>query len=193
MPRKLRHESPGAIHHVCAHAVEGENVFRDDGDRVGYTQMLAATVARFNWLCLGYCLMGNHVHLLIETPDANLGCGVQWLHSTYVRAFNKRYRRDGHLFRARHVAEPVMREAHLLQLCSYIPFNPVRAGFCSDPAEWRWGSHFSVARGEPADWLAHHRLLERITDILGAPVYDQLIDAQRLLTVPDARRLTPGV
>src|SRR4029079_15875596 len=98
MPRRERQEESGLIHHACMRDVDGEFVFKDDEDRIGYLLMLAATVARFGWLCLSYCQMGTHVHLLVETPEPNFGKGMQWLHGRYGACFNKRYRRDGHLY-----------------------------------------------------------------------------------------------
>src|SRR3954454_15291350 len=108
MPRKKRLEESGLIHHACVHAVNDEQLFIDDEDRTGYLLMLAATVAEFGWLCLAYCLMGTHVHLLVETPEPNFGDGMQLLHGQYGGFFNKQHRRPGHLYKGRYHDEPVV-------------------------------------------------------------------------------------
>ncbi|MDX6671359.1 MAG: REP-associated tyrosine transposase, partial [Solirubrobacteraceae bacterium] len=80
MPRKLRQDVEGGVHHVYARGNDGRLVYRDDLDRVMYLRMLGRVVRRNAWRCLAYCLMDNHLHLLIETPKPNLGSGMQWLH-----------------------------------------------------------------------------------------------------------------
>ncbi|MFL5895236.1 MAG: transposase [Thermoleophilaceae bacterium] len=178
MPRKKRVELAGGIHHICARGVNKELIFRQDEDRVAYTAMLAATTREYGWLCMGYCLMPNHVHLLLETPEPNLGAGMQWLQGQYGRSFNKQYARSGHLFQDRFHQELITDEGHLLAAVGYIAVNPVAGGLCSDPAEWRWSSHWSVAAGQPAPWLAHEHLLDRLEAIAGSRCYQRLVDAR---------------
>src|SRR4051794_12074487 len=144
MPRKRRLEESGLIHHACMHAVDGELVFTEDEDRIGYLAMLAATVGRYGWHCLSYCLMGTHLHLLVETPKPNFGDGMRWLHGHYGRCFNDQHGRDGHLFQGRYHDEPVESQAHLTRVVGYIAVNPMAAGLCRDPRDWPWGSHASV-------------------------------------------------
>jgi putative transposase len=159
--------------------VNGESIFLTVEDRIGYLLMLAATVARFGWLCLGYCLMGTHLHLLVETPEPNFGRGMQWLHGHYGSAFNRQHDRDGHLFQDRYHDEPILTEAHLINAVGYIAVNPLEAGLCRDPRDWPWGSHHRIAAGEPAPWMAHARLADRLEAITGlANAYDSLIEAR---------------
>jgi REP element-mobilizing transposase RayT len=172
-------EDSGLIHHACMHGVNDEFIFMDDEDRAGYVTMLAATVARYGWLCLSYCLMGTHVHLLVETPEPNFGAGMQWLHGRYAACFNKQHNRDGHLFMKRYHDEPVLSEGHLLNAVGYIAVNPLEAGLCRDPHEWRWGSHHRAARGAIPRWLAHERLAERLDAISGSgDTYEALVAAR---------------
>lgn len=77
-------------------------IFRDDRDRRDYLGLLALEIRRTRWRCLSYCLMGNHVHLLVETPEANLAVGMQRLQGDYARTFNQRYKTVGHLFQGRY-------------------------------------------------------------------------------------------
>jgi REP element-mobilizing transposase RayT len=180
MPRKHRRDESGLIHHACMHGINDELIFKSDEDRIGYIAMLVATVIRHGWLCLSYCLMGTHLHLLIETPHPNFAEGMRWLHGHYGRCFNKQHRRDGHLFRRRYHDEPILTEGHLLNAVGYIVVNPVEAGLCRDPREWPWGSHHAVAAGAPASWTAHARLIDRLEAVTGVrDTYDALV-ASRL-------------
>jgi REP element-mobilizing transposase RayT len=98
-------------------------------------------VERFNWFCHAYCLMENHYHLLIETPDGNLSRGMRELNGVYTQGFNRRYRRVGHLFQGRYKAIIVEKDSHLMSLCRYVVLNPVRVGLKERPEQWRWSSY----------------------------------------------------
>ena len=160
MPRELRDELAGAIHHVFARGNAKQAIYLDDEDRERYLAVLGRAVLRQGWRCLAFCLMDNHVHLLIETPAPNLGRGIQWLHGMYARAFNHRYRRSGHLFQGRFGSERMKSDAQLLVVARYIARNPVEGGLCSEPDEWPWGSHASVFGGRGPAWLDTPRLLD---------------------------------
>jgi len=103
--------------------------------------LLSIVVERFNWLCHAYCLMGNHYHLLIETPKGNLSKGMRELNGVCTQGFNQRYRRVGHLFQGRYKAILVEKDNHLLSLCRYVVLNPVRVGLIERPEQWRWSSY----------------------------------------------------
>lgn len=180
MPRKKRRDESGLIHHACLHGVRDEFIFREDEDRIGYLLMLAATVVRYRWLCLSYCLMGTHLHLLIETPEPTFIEGMQWLHARYATAVNKQHGRDGHLFKARYHDELVLTDGHLINVAGYIAVNPVEAGLCADPCDWQWGSHRAVATGTPPNWMAHDRLVDRLEAITGSRTSYEAIVASRL-------------
>jgi REP element-mobilizing transposase RayT len=124
-----------------------------------YLKIFGQVVKRFNWLCHAYCLMDNHYHLLIETPEGNLSAGMRQLNGVYTQAFNRAHRRDGHLFKGRFKAILVEKESHLLELCRYIVLNPVRAGITAQPDDYRWSSYLptlgTVARPSflATEWL----------------------------------------
>src|SRR3954452_946972 len=147
MPRKRRLDAPGVIHHATVRGVDGEAIFLNDEDRVGYRIMLAATVRRYRWRCLAYCLMGNHVHLLIETEEANFSLGMQWLHGRYGAAVNNEHPRDGDLFQGRFHDEPILTESHGLEPVGYFPVIPVKVGFARVAKVRPWSSHFDVVTG----------------------------------------------
>ena len=140
MARLRRLLFPGAIYHVTTRGNRGQLIFLDDLDRERFLELLDDVVKRFGWICHAYCLMGNHYHLVIETPDANLSAGMHRLNGLYAQRFNRRHEVEGHLFERRFHAELVTSNAHLLELSRYVPLNPMRAGICRDAAGYRWSS-----------------------------------------------------
>jgi putative transposase len=145
--------------HVTARGVRKTDLFTDDLDRTLYLDLLASTVARFRWQCLAYCLMGNHVHLLIQLRLPNLSRGVQRIHGMYASRFNTRHGHVGHVFDRRFFSSHIASESHLLATFRYIALNPVNACLCSDPADFRWSSFAATARLAPwPRFLARHRI-----------------------------------
>jgi putative transposase len=159
MARKPRNEFPGAVVHVYARGVRRHAIYVDDVDRKVYLALLAQVVTRQGWHCLAYCLMKNHVHLLVETPQPNLAVGMHRLHGLHAQAFNKRHRHTGHVFQGRYSAVPVREDGQLLAVARYIALNPVKAKLCAEPAQWSWGSHAAVVGGMAPRWLDVDRLL----------------------------------
>lgn len=164
MARPLRLEFPGAVYHVTARGNERREVFRDDEDRRLFLSTLGRTVVRWRWVCHAYCLMSNHYHLLIETPEANLSRGMRQLNGEYTQAFNRRHRRVGHLFQGRFKALLVQKESHLLEVSRYVVLNPVKARGMrvAKPEGWPWSSYRATAGGEtPPAWLTVSWVLSR--------------------------------
>lgn len=160
MSRPLRIEFPHALYHVTSRGDRREDIFEDDPDRQAFLSTLEHVVSEFNWLCYAYCLMDNHYHLLIQTPDSNLSKGMRQLNGVYTQATNRRHQRTGHLFQGRFKAILVDGDAYLLELSRYVVLNPVRAGIVKKPAQWRWSSYrASAGIEETAPWLAIDRLL----------------------------------
>ena len=122
-----------------------EAVFRDDDDRRTVLSVLRHVLDRYGWLLYTYCLLGNHYHLVIETPLPNLSVGMRQLNGLYARRFNRRHGRVGHVFQARFRSVLVESESYLLEVCRYVVLNPVRAGLCDDPADWPWSSYNATA------------------------------------------------
>jgi REP-associated tyrosine transposase len=158
MPRKPRDEEAGAIHHIFSRGNRRETVFIDDSDRMTYLAMLRAAVRRYRWTCLSYCLMGNHFHLLLETPEPNLGAGMRHLQGAYAQAFNKRHKMVGHVFQGRYRSERVTSDSQLIATLRYIALNPVEAGLCEDPRDWSWSSYALLVEGIAPDWVDGERV-----------------------------------
>jgi len=149
MSRPLRLQLPGGIYHVTARGNDRRPIFEDDDDCARFLIVLASTVARHRVLCHAYCLMGNHYHLLVQTPEANLSVAMRHLNGVYTQRFNGRHDRCGHVLQGRFGAQLVDGDAYLREVCRYIVLNPVRAGLVAHPGEWRW-SGFRATAGEAA-------------------------------------------
>lgn len=159
MARPLRIEYPGAVYHITSRGNEKKPVFKDDEDREAFLRILTHVNKRYHWLCHAFCLMDNHYHLLVETPDGNLSLGMRQLNGVYTQAFNKRRNRTGHLFQGRYKAILIQKDSHLLEVCRYVVLNPIRAGMVEKPEDWKWSSYRATAgKGQPhpcltIDWV----------------------------------------
>ncbi len=154
MARPLRIEYPNAFYHITSRGNARNKIFLSDQDRENFLYILGAVVKRFNWLCHAYCLMDNHYHLMIETPDANLSRGMRQLNGVYTQKYNWRHSKTGHIFQGRYKSILVEKENYLLELCRYVVLNPVRANIVQKPVEWKWSSYEATAGLKPApDYL----------------------------------------
>src|SRR5687767_2144330 len=168
MARPLRIEYDGALYHVTSRGNELKAIFRDDGDRHLFLNILAQVTERFHWICHAYCLMGNHYHLVIETLDGNLSKGMRQLNGRYTQAYNRRHHRVGHLFQGRFTAILVEKETHLLELCRYVVLNPVRANLVPHPRQWPWSSYRAMAGETRApSWLTTEWVLSQFGHRVG--------------------------
>ena len=154
MARPLRLEHEGALWHVTSRGNERRSIFREEADRRLFLAKLAETIEVFAWRLHAYVLMGNHYHLLLETPEPNLSRGMHRLNATYSQKFNRTHERVGHLFQGRFKGILVEKEPHLLELVRYVVLNPVRAGLVPHPGDWRWSNYRATAGLQvPPSWL----------------------------------------
>jgi len=167
MARPLRIEYHCAVYHITARGNARQAIYLDNDDRVKFIDTLAQTVKRFHWLCHAYCLMDNHYHLLIETPEGNLAEGMRHLNGVYTQAFNRHHQSCGHLFQGRYKAILVEKQSHLLELVRYVLLNPVRAGIVKRPDDYSWSSYRQTLGLEKvADFLT----VDWILDNFSAPL-----------------------
>lgn len=160
MSRPLRIEFPGACYHVTARGNAGQPIFTELEDGRSFLDLLGREIAQQRWLCHGYCLMETHYHLLIETPDANLGRGMGRLNMRYSQWFGRRHARPGHLFQGRYKAILFEKERHLLALCRHVVCNPVRLQAVRRAEQWRWSSYRALATGDDTfGWLTTAEVL----------------------------------
>jgi putative transposase len=141
MPRTARVVAPNATYHITALGTGGEAVFRTNRDAYHFYALLELVISRYRWSCIAYCLMTTHYHLVVQTPETNLDRGMHRLNACYAQAFNRRYRRRGHLFAERFYSGLVTSDGHMLQVLRYVAMNPVEAGLCASPREWPWSSY----------------------------------------------------
>ena len=154
MTRPLRLEFPGAVYHLTARGDRREDIFLDDTDRQTFLELLAKEIRQQRWRLYAYCLMGNHYHLLIETPEGKLVAGMQRLNGVYTQAFNRRHGRVGHVLQGRYKSILVDKDAYLLELARYIVLNPVRAHMVKRVEDWAWSSYrATVGKTDAPDWL----------------------------------------
>jgi REP element-mobilizing transposase RayT len=154
-----RKEEAGAIHHVTSRGVNQSDIFVDTRSRERFLAALARTVTDCGWLCHAYVLMDNHYHLLLQTPEPNLGAGMQVLNQTFAQWLNRYLPRRGHVFGERYRSVRIERQEHLLEAARYVVLNRVRAGACLAVEDWPWSSYAATAgaRRPPrfltTDWL----------------------------------------
>ena len=166
MARKLRVEYPGAIYHVINRGDRREPIFRDDADRRRFLETLGEACAKTGWQVQAYCLLGNHFHLVVETPQPNLVAGMKWFLGTYTSRFNRRHKEFGHLFSGRYKALVVegSGNGYLKTVCDYVHLNPVRAKLLAPEqplTDFPWSS-YPLYLGTPGlrpRWLRVDRLL----------------------------------
>ena len=150
MPRPLRPEEPNGIFHIATRSVFEGPAFTNAADRWDFIGTLARVVELCDWRCKSYCLMGTHYHLVVQTPRPNLSSGMQLLNGRYAQNFNRRHGRRGHLFDSRFYSILIKTDTHLLAALRYVARNPVTAGLCQAPADWRWSSYRAVVGLDPA-------------------------------------------
>ncbi|VAW77330.1 hypothetical protein MNBD_GAMMA12-3178 [hydrothermal vent metagenome] len=160
MARPLRIEFAGALYHVTSRGDGQEDIYLTDADRIAFLNVLSKVCERFNWVVHTYCLMSNHYHLLVETPDANLSQGMRQLNGVFTQKFNRNNERVGHVFQGRYKAILVQKESYLLELARYIVLNPVRAQMVRAAKDWPWSSYRATAGFKKNEtWLSVDWLL----------------------------------
>jgi REP element-mobilizing transposase RayT len=170
MPRQLRIQYPGAIYHVMNRGDRREPIFHDDTDRKKFVATLSEACVKTDWQVHAYCLMNNHFHLVLETPNASLIAGRRWFLSTYTARFNRRHKLFGHLFSGRYKSLIVdgSGSGYLRTVCDYVHLNPVRAKLLSPAQKLRdyawssWPEYLKPPAQRPR-WLRVDRLLGELS------------------------------
>ena len=162
MSRPLRVEYAGAFYHVINRGNAREKIFYGDKDRDRFLQYLAVASERFSIIIKSYCLMTNHYHLLIQTPEPNLSAAIQWVNVSYATYLNKKRRRSGHLFQGRFKSILVQADEYLPHVSRYIHLNPVHAGMVKKPDDYLWSSYCAlIGRIKAPHWLETNGLLSK--------------------------------
>jgi REP element-mobilizing transposase RayT len=165
MARPMRIEYPDAWYHVMNRGRRSENIFLEDNDYYGFLKLLIESTAIWNVRIAGYCLMPNHYHLLVHTPDANLSRCMRHINGVYTQRFNRSHQCDGQLFRGRYKAILIDADTYLLQLLRYIHRNPLNAGLVEQLDAYQWSSHNGyLSDAKKWAWLYKDFVLSMLTE-----------------------------
>ena len=170
MARPLRIEYPGAVYHVITRGNNRQVIFHDDQDRTAYLEKLFHYCREKEVHLLCYCLLSNHVHLLLETPQGNLSRMMQAFQTSYTVSWNRRHRYTGHVFEQRYKAFLVDKDNYLLQVSRYIHLNPVAARIVERPQDYRWSSYRAYLREREATGLRREFILGHFAGQLKAKI-----------------------
>lgn len=194
MPRQVRIQYPGAMYHVMSRGNRRQNIYLDDVDRHDFLKTLAEASQKSGWQVHAYCLMSNHYHLVVETPNANLVAGMAWLQSAYTIRLNHRHKLIGHVLSGRYKAQLVegSGNGYLRSACDYVHLNPARAGLLR-PEErllaYPWSSfgYYLAAPEHRPQWIRVDRLLGE-----HGLQQDSVVARQEFERRTEARRLEPA-
>jgi len=194
MPRQVRIQYPGAIYHVMSRGNRRQDIYLDDVDRHDFLKTLAEACQKTGWQMHAYCLMTNHYHLVVETPNANLVAGMAWLQSAYTIRLNHRHKLIGHVLSGRYKAQLVegSGNGYLRTACDYVHLNPARAGLLRPDERllaYPWSSfgYYLAAPEHRPGWIRVDRLLGEHGLQQDSPPARQEFERRT-----EARRLEPG-
>jgi len=142
MPPPPRDLAPG-LRHIWVNATGHEQYFVDVDDRIAWVRLLHRMLGAYAWTCLVFCQMSTHVHLIVDVPDHSLALGMKQLNLAYSRHFNARHGREGQFVRRRYGSRRINDGPDLMGAYAYVVANPVAAGLCIQPEDWRWSSYAS--------------------------------------------------
>ena len=141
MPREARIKSKSKICHIMIRGINQQNIFSDAKDDEKFLTILTKCCKKSNLKIYAYCLMGNHVHLLLKEGREPLSNSMKRIGTSYVSWYNWQYNRKGHLFQDRYKSEPVEEDTYFLTVLRYIHQNPLKAGLTNDIASYKWSSY----------------------------------------------------
>jgi len=155
VPRPPRIIEPGETYHVFSRGSNRLSIFFDDSDFTEFLVQLARIVAKHGWRLYSFCLIPNHYHLLVSPSGRGLSDGMRELNGGFSRRTSRKYGRIAHLFHNRFGHKRIADEEQFVWTTRYIVMNPVEAGICARPSQWRWSSHRAAVGAErlPPDWL----------------------------------------
>jgi len=166
MARPLRIQYPGAVYHVMNRGGSRHKVFIDEKDRQVFLNTIGEIHDRWGVEVFGWCLMGNHYHLCLRTPEGNLARAMRHLDGLYTQRFNRLHGRDGALFRGRYKAILVDKDNYLAQVVRYIHLNPLATGLVREPEKFMWSSHrFYLRLKKAPKWLRMREVMAEFGSI----------------------------
>ena len=162
MPRKARIDAPGALHHIICRGIERRKIFRNDTDKYDFISRLSKALTETQTPCYAWALLSNHLHLLLRTGNAPIATIMRKVLTGYVVSFNRRYRRNGHLFQNRYKSILCQEDNYLLELVRYIHLNPLRAKLVGSIRElntYDYSGHSALMGKKKAEWQNVNKVL----------------------------------
>jgi REP element-mobilizing transposase RayT len=153
MARKPRVQFPGALYHIIGRGNQQQEIFLHDEDYSRYINYLSDYHHRFHFILYAFVLMPNHIHLMLETGEIPLSKIMQCLQLRYAQYYNRKYKKNGHLFQGRYKSIVCDRDTYLLELIRYLHLNPVRGGIVTRPGDYPWSSHQIYIGKKKAEWV----------------------------------------
>jgi len=130
----------GAVYHIIQRGNNFEPIFVEDKDRLLFLRLLKEAKGKFFLNVYSFCLMDNHIHILLKISSSNLSSAMHWLFMSYAKKITDKYKRKGHLFTSRYRSLVCLNDSYFLHLSRYIHLNPIKAGLAADPFRYRWSS-----------------------------------------------------
>ncbi|MGD7023568.1 REP-associated tyrosine transposase [Rossellomorea vietnamensis] len=162
MPRRKRIWFPGAMYHITSRGNRKDTIFHEKDDYIYYLHLLEKAQKRFPFKLHSYCLMPNHIHLLIETETHSPSVIIHYIHSLYARYFNNKYRYIGHLFQNRFDDKIIKDWKHMMDTSRYIHLNPVKAGMVKNPEKYPWSSYKTFIANYEEPIINSNKIIENL-------------------------------
>jgi putative transposase len=197
MSRPLRIEYPGAWYHVINRGRRSEKIFSEQKDYHRFIDLLKESCELWNVRIAAYCLMPNHYHLLIQTPDGNLSRCMRHINAVFTQRYNRAHGCDGQLFRGRFKSILIDCDAYLLQVVRYIHRNPLRSNLTRSLDNYKWCSHVGyISKAAKWNWIYKDFLLsmlskDKIDQIRSYRHFVRLDDSEEMLQVFESPRCPP--
>lgn len=194
MPRQARERSDSRIYHLILRGINRQSIFEDDEDRVRFIDTICHFKTISNYELYGYCLMNNHIHLLVKETKDSISMIVKRISSSFVYWYNQKYDRCGHLFQERFKSEAVETDEYFLTVLRYIHQNPIKAGITKDIEKYPWTSYREYTRKHSCidvdfafDYFSKERKkgIELFQDFMNERNNDQCLEYKEKIKIPD--------
>jgi len=189
MSRQARVRLPDGVYHVTTHGNGDMMIFEQPSEKWQLLDLLADTAKEYDWAMYAWCVMGNHYHFLLKTPDDNLSEGMHHINMSYGEWYNKSRGRHGHVFQDRFFSIMITEDSHLLEASRYVVLNPLRASLVAAVHEWPWSSYGAAVLGAPSRVpLRDRELMEMFgrEEAESRELYRQFVQAGIGLKKPDS-------
>lgn len=177
MVRKKLIWYPGAIYHITSRGNHRNDIFRDEEDYLVYLTILREALERYNGNLYCYCLMTNHVHLVIETSDIKVSEIMRRINLFYTKYFNNKYNLIGHLFQGRYFAELVEEDKYILEVSRYVHLNPIKANMVKKPEEYQWSSYAMYIGKEKEKLISSEKILSYFRKENSRELYKKFLES----------------